>query len=53
MTEKEMEIFGTFAKLIPQMPESKKDYFLGYGDGMAIMAECMRERSGEEEKAAK
>lgn len=53
MTEKEMEIFGTFAKLIPQMPESKKDYFLGFGDGMAIMAECQREQPKAEEKAAK
>lgn len=53
MTEKEMQIFGTFAKLIPQMPENKKDYFLGYGDGMAFMAECLRGQPGEEGEAAK
>lgn len=36
MSEKEIKILKTFAKVIPKLSEEDKIYLTGLGDGMAI-----------------
>ena len=42
MSEKEKEIAETFKRVIPNLPEEKKEYLLGMAEGMSIMADRQR-----------
>lgn len=46
MSEKEKKIAETFKKVLPELPEGKKEYLLGLADGMAVMAD--RQKKGVE-----
>lgn len=50
MTEKEKEIFMSFAELIPKMNEMGKEYFLGFGEGMGIKADYIARQGNIEER---
>lgn len=42
MSEKEKKIAETFKRVIPNLPEEKKEYLLGMAEGMSIMADRQR-----------
>lgn len=35
MSEKEKQVMETLKKILPELPKSKQDYLLGYGDAIA------------------
>lgn len=49
MSEKEKKIAETFKRVIPDLPEGKKEYLLGMAEGMSIMAD--RQRAGNDGQA--
>lgn len=38
MSEREEQIFKTFASIIPNLSEKDKDYWLALGEGMALVS---------------
>lgn len=42
MSEKEKKIAETFKRVIPNLPEEKKEYLLGMAEGMSIMSDRQR-----------
>ncbi len=48
MSEKEKKTLETLANIIPQLPKSKQDYLLGYGDAIA---DLKKEKEQEEDEA--
>ena len=36
MSEKEKKIAGTLKRVLPNLPEAKKEYLLGFAEGMAL-----------------
>ena len=38
MSEREEQIFKTFATIIPNLSEKDKDYWLALGEGMALVS---------------
>ena len=50
MSEKEKQISKTLAAVIPGLPEEKKEYLLGFAEGVAAMAGVKR-NSTEAEKS--
>ena len=51
MSEREKQISRTFEAVIPNLPEEKKEYLLGFAEGIAAVA-GMNNRSEQEEKSA-
>lgn len=51
MSEKEKEILKRLTEAIPKMDESKKEYLLGFADGIFTTKE--REKQEEEKKQPK
>lgn len=43
MEEKEKEIAETLAQVISKLSEGKKEYFMGFAEGVAVMAEHNKE----------
>lgn len=50
MADKEKQIAKTLADAIATLPEEKKQYFIGYAEGVAAMAEQTKENRGMAEK---
>ena len=48
MSEREKQIIGTCALIIPKLSESDKSYLLGVGEGMAIKVESQEKKSDKE-----
>lgn len=44
MLEEEKQIMKIFGKIIPKLSETKKNYLLGLGEGMAVMLELEERR---------
>lgn len=44
LTQQEQEIIKKFAVLIPKLPEIKKYYLLGIGDGMALKTDTPKDK---------
>ncbi len=44
LTQQEQEIIKKFAVLIPKLPEIKKYYLLGIGDGMALKTDTQKDK---------
>ena len=42
MTEKEKQIVQTMADAIASLPEDKKQYFVGFAEGVAAMADQVK-----------
>lgn len=47
MAEKEKEIARTIESALADLPEEKKQYFIGFAEGVAAMAEQTREKPAE------
>lgn len=48
MAEKEKQIAQTIENALVNLPEEKKQYFMGFAEGLAAMAEQTRERAEKE-----
>lgn len=46
MAEKEKQIAQTIENALADLPEEKKQYFMGFAEGVAAMAEQAREKPG-------
>ena len=44
MQEKEQHIGQTLAKAVADLPEEKKQYFVGYAEGVAAMANQIKQK---------
>lgn len=44
MLDEERRIMNIFASIIPKLSETKKNYLLGLGEGMAVMLELEERR---------
>lgn len=44
MAEKEKQIVQAMADAIASLPDEKKEYFLGFAEGAAAMAEQVKEK---------
>lgn len=51
LTAEEKTVIEKLSVIIPKIPESKKLYLLGIGEGMAVMAEKQKKESKEKERA--
>lgn len=47
MPEKEKQIARTLEAALADLPDEKKQYFMGYAEGVAAMAELARVKAGE------
>lgn len=45
MAEKEKQIAQTIENALAELPEEKKQYFMGFAEGVAAMAEQTKEKS--------
>ena len=48
MSEREQETISRIAEAMRQLPESKKEYLIGYAEGVVAMSEDALRRSAEE-----
>lgn len=46
MSDREREVMETLSKILPQLPESKQNYLLGYGEAIADMKKNSQEERG-------
>ena len=46
MEAKEKQIARTVEEALAGLPEEKKQYFLGYAEGLAAMADAMKKKAG-------
>ena len=44
MNEQEQKIGKTYANAVAALPEEKKQYFVGYAEGMAAVAEQVKSK---------
>lgn len=44
MSDKERDIVKAISEAMKKLPESKKEYLIGYADGVAAMAEKKEEK---------
>lgn len=51
MSEKEKKILETIAKAVKASSERKKDYFLGWAEGAAAMADSVTQEDAEKTPA--
>ena len=51
MTDKELKILENFSKALPSLPEAKKEWLMGFGEGMAF-AKTQQECSDKDGGAA-
>ncbi len=51
MSEKQKRILEVFKEVAAKLPEEKKNYLLGYGEGMAAVVGREEDRKGEVETA--
>lgn len=47
MSEKEKQILETFGRVIPELSEAKKEFLLGFGEGLAFKAREEKEHAKE------
>ena len=48
MSDKEHQVGETLSKAIADLPENKKQYFIGFAEGVAAMAEQVRNAPAEQ-----
>lgn len=48
MQEKEQRIGQTMAKAVATLPDEKKQYFVGFAEGVAAMAEQIKQKPNAE-----
>ena len=49
MNEKEQKIGKTYASAVAELPEEKKQFFVGYAEGMAAMADQVKKDQAQNE----
>lgn len=49
MAEKEKQIAQTIENALAELPEEKKQYFMGFAEGLAAMADQKRDRAEKNE----
>lgn len=47
LDDKEKKLSESLMRAVTLLPEGKRDYLMGYADGVAAMAEAAREKTGE------
>lgn len=52
MSEKEKKILERLSKIIPELPDTKKERLLGVAEGMNIMKEAQETASGNNREKA-
>lgn len=52
MSEREKKLADTIAKAVTQLPEGKREFLLGYAEGVAAMAAQQQEKEPEPETPA-
>lgn len=45
MSEKDKQIMETFGRVVPNLSEADKEKLLAFGEGVALMAERLRENA--------
>lgn len=52
MSEKEKEIGQTIEKVLSKLPDGKKEYLLGYAEGLAAMADQQKQAANGDQDSA-
>ena len=47
MDEQEKKVSESLIRAVALLPEGKREYLMGYAEGVAAMAEAAREKAGE------
>lgn len=50
MSEREKQIAENLAEAVAKLPDSKREFLLGYAEGVAAMADKAKEQEREREK---
>ena len=53
MSERERKIAENLVEAVTKLPDSKKEFLLGYAEGVAAMADKAKADQGAEDKAKK
>lgn len=48
MSEKDKKIMETFGRVVPNLSEIDKEKLLAFGEGVALMAERLRDKAGQD-----